>query len=86
MHLIQAELDRIAVHWNLHSIRKQRNSEVPNGKPDYMYFVPELFGGHNYGKIVDQNDVGACCEMYSLRRTTCIKEFSKMDVQEALEL
>ncbi|XP_060608250.1 uncharacterized protein LOC132760318 isoform X1 [Ruditapes philippinarum] len=98
MHLIQAELDRIAVNWNLHSIRKQRNSEVPNGKHDLMYFVPELFGGHNYGKIVDQNDVDACCEMYGLRRTTCIKEFQDlvkllkpdiripMDVQDALEL
>lgn len=77
-HLIQTELDRIAVNWNLHSIRKQRNAEVPNGKPDMMFFVPEVFGGHNFGKVVDQQDVDICCEMYGLRRTVCSKDFKNL--------
>jgi hypothetical protein len=63
-----------------------------------MYFVPKFFGGHNYGKIVDQNNVDACCEKYGLRRTTCFKEIQDlvkllkpdiripMDVRDALEL
>ena len=46
--LIQAELDRIAAHWNLHSIRVQKNTDIPNGKPDLMYFVPEAFGGRDF--------------------------------------
>jgi len=40
-----------------------------------MYFVPEVFGVHDFGKKVDQKDVEVCCEMYGLRRTVCCQEF-----------
>ena len=40
-----------------------------------MYFIPEVFGGHDFGKKVDQKDVDVCCEMYGLRRTVCCEEF-----------
>ena len=78
MHLIQAELDRIAVNWNLYSIRLQRNADMPNGKPDVMYFVPEVFGGHNFGQRVEQTDVEICSEMYGVRRTVCCTEFQDL--------
>jgi hypothetical protein len=52
IHLIQAEINRIAVNWDLLNIHKQKSPpEIPNGKPDLIYFLPEKFGGHNYGKI-----------------------------------
>lgn len=96
--LIQAELDRIAAHWNLHSIRAQRNTEIPNGKPDLMYFIPEVFGGRNFGKKINQKHVKLCCEEYGLRREICCKDFEElanilkpdlqvpMNVQSALRL
>lgn len=76
--LVQAELDRIAVSWNRHSIREQRNAEIPSGKPDLMYFIPEVFGGHNFGKRVDLEDVNACCEIYGSRRKICCQEFEDL--------
>ena len=47
MGVIQAELNRIAQHWNLHRIRTQNNMEGPSGQPDTLFFLPEL-EGHLY--------------------------------------
>ena len=44
MGVIQAELDRVAQHWNLHRIRPQNNVESPPGRPDTLFFLPELQG------------------------------------------
>lgn len=65
MDVIQAELDRIAEHWNLHEIRSQRHLDSPSGKPELLYFVPEIFGGRDYGHMVDLDDVEACMDLYS---------------------
>ena len=65
MELIQAELDRIAQHWNLHEIRSQRHSDIPSGKPELLYYVPEIFGGRDYGQSVDLDDLEICLELYS---------------------
>lgn len=47
MKVIQHELDRVAQHWNLHRIRLQHNVESPPGRPDTLFFVPELEGDLN---------------------------------------
>ena len=65
MDLIQAELDRIAQHWNTHEIRQQRNANIPCGKPDILYYIPEMYGCLNFGNIVDVDNVKACTEMYA---------------------
>ena len=39
MNLIQNDLDETKLLWNNHRIRKVRNSECPNGKPDILYFA-----------------------------------------------
>ena len=44
MGVIQAELDRIAQHWNLHRILSQNNVESPSGRPDTLFFLPKLEG------------------------------------------
>jgi len=46
-----------------------------HGKLDLMYFVPEVFGGHDFGKRVDQKYVDVCCEMYGLHRKYVVKNF-----------
>lgn len=66
MDLIQADLDRIAHKWNIHEIRPQHNAELKYGKPDVMYFLPEVFDTHEYGVVVDKCDVTCCKEMYSV--------------------
>lgn len=53
MDILQAELDRIAHHWNTHNIRPQKcYRELPTGKPDIMYFSPEIYDGHDYSTPV----------------------------------
>lgn len=48
MRVIQAELDRVAQHWNLHRICSQHNVESPSGRPDTLFFLPELKGDFIY--------------------------------------
>ena len=48
MDLIQDELNRVALEWNLHRIRPSTNLESPSGKPDILYFLPELKGAQDY--------------------------------------
>lgn len=43
MSLIQRDFSRIAEMWNQHRIRRQPNVECPPGKPDVMYFLPEVY-------------------------------------------
>lgn len=81
MHIIQAELHRIAEHWNLHEIRAQKHSNIPCGKPDMMYFVPEMFGGRDFGHQVNHEDVTLCLQMYSSH-----KRMYSEDIEELIHL
>ncbi|OWF36955.1 hypothetical protein KP79_PYT02570 [Mizuhopecten yessoensis] len=79
MDALQTDLDRIAQHWNSHDIRPQRTyRELPSGKPDVMYFVPELTDGHNFKTVVDAEDVNSCINLYGKQKQTCSKEFKQL--------
>ena len=65
MEVIQTELDRIVQHWNLHEIRLQRHSDIPSGKHGLLYYVPEIFGGRDYGHHVDLDNLEICLDLYS---------------------
>lgn len=41
--LIQRDFDQTVQEWNQHCIRRQNNIESPHGKPDLMYYVPEMY-------------------------------------------
>ena len=53
--LIQCDLDKLLRDWNQHPIRRIRNTESPNGKPDVLYFQPEAVGTVNYKKDIGLN-------------------------------
>lgn len=78
MQLIQAELDRIAQHWNLHTIRPQTNNELTQGKPDCLFFIPELYKSRDYGTKIDNADVQVCLQLYSTDRYVCSPEFKEL--------
>ncbi|XP_033099727.1 uncharacterized protein LOC117103268 [Anneissia japonica] len=46
--IIQRDFSRMARMWNQHRIRSQTNLEIPCGKPDILYFLPEIYGSRNY--------------------------------------
>ena len=42
--LLQDDLDKVKEYWNTHSIRGSRHDTI-NGRPDELFFLPELRGG-----------------------------------------
>lgn len=79
MNALQTDLDRIAQQWNSHDIRLQtRYNKLSSGKPDVLYFVPELTEGHNFGTNVDTEDINLCINLYGKRKEICCKEFKQI--------
>ena len=66
MKFIQDELKRVAEHWNVHKIRPSLNSDCPAGRPDVLYFLPELMETLDYSTQVPDDEMEVaeqmCCE------------------------
>lgn len=56
MGLIQSELDETTKLWNNHRIRKSRNSECPPGRPNVLFFSPEIHDSNSYGLPLLDNE------------------------------
>ena len=67
MDLIQDELNRVALEWNLHRIRPSTNLESPSGKPDILDFLPELKGGQDYSAPIDVEEIEIAENMCATR-------------------
>ena len=69
--LLQQELNRVAQHWNLHKIRSFLNQESPSGRPDVLYFLPEVQGVSSYLKPVEDDELlvaeELCCENHIIQ-------------------
>lgn len=64
MPLIREELHHVAELWNLHKIRPQpSNHDSPSGRPDILYFLPELNDKVSYIHDVTLDDVELAEEM-----------------------
>jgi hypothetical protein len=78
--LIQDELTRIAKHWNLHKIRPCPNTESLPGRPDVLYFLPELHDRVDYKVAVTDDELSIaeeiCCD--SIPETGCSHEFQEL--------
>lgn len=63
LHLfLQDELDATKESWNSHLIRPSKNVNVPHGRPDIMYTVPELYDTEDYLCDVSEQDIISCEE------------------------
>jgi hypothetical protein len=49
--------DRFARLWNNHLIRPSTNGESPSGRPDVLYYLPEVSSTHNYLVPVENDDI-----------------------------
>ena len=80
MPVIRLELHKVAVLWNLHKIRPSTSQESPSGRPDMLYFVPEVTGGEDLQVHVDLDDVDLvedyCC--YRSPESGCLDEFTQL--------
>lgn len=57
--LLQKELYSIRELWNTHYIRRSRNPFAPSGKPDVMFFMPEVYEVADHLKAVNEDDMEA---------------------------
>ena len=66
MHLIQDELKHVTEQWKLHRIRPCRNSDSPAGRPEVLYFLPELKEAMDYSTPVPSDEIDlakeVCCD------------------------
>ena len=76
MDVLRFEIQRTAAEWNVHPIRSNKNGECPSGRPDVIYFSPELYDSRNYGTPVSNEDVAICKGLYGRSPPTdCSDEF-----------
>ena len=62
---LRKELFSIAELWNTHTIQSQPRHEVDSGKPDILFFTPEIYHKRNYLIPVNAEDIDICKEMYA---------------------
>jgi hypothetical protein len=69
MRVIQDSLDMFRTTWNGHRIRRQRNTESLSGKPNVLYFQPQLYHAHDYARSVlyHREDVRQVASVHTLR-------------------
>ena len=64
--MIKHDLEIYRKEWNEHSIRKQRARNIPGGKPNVMFKLPENRGLHDFRKHVNLQHVAILEEKYTL--------------------
>lgn len=64
MNVLRKELHDVAKLWNVKAIQVKSNSGLHGGKPDVMYFLPEVYNKTNYLVPVNQDDVTICKNLY----------------------
>ncbi|XP_057304634.1 uncharacterized protein LOC130641714 [Hydractinia symbiolongicarpus] len=57
IHLIRKDLKEFAERWNKHILAPSSNKILPRGRPDTLYFVPEIFNSQSFRKEVDLAEV-----------------------------
>ncbi|KAJ8321138.1 hypothetical protein KUTeg_001263 [Tegillarca granosa] len=80
--LIQTDLDETAKVWDSHLIRRSRNTNVPTGRPNIMYSIPELYSTDNYLCEIDDEEIEICKEHATFRSGLhCDEDIYNMCIQ-----
>ncbi|KAL3973486.1 ADP-sugar pyrophosphatase / 8-oxo-dGDP phosphatase / ADP-D-ribose pyrophosphorylase [Sarotherodon galilaeus] len=73
------ELDDAAQVWNTHSIRPSKNINIPSGRPNVMYTLPELYGTRDFLCPTEEEHVYLC-------KNECVFQLTKPCDQVVYEL
>ena len=77
---IARSLHREVGPWNLHRIRSSTNLKFPSGRPDVLFFFPEVSGTRNYTVDVDLDELDLaeerCC--YQPPQRGCSDELTQL--------
>ena len=78
MNVLRKELNSIAEMWNVKDIQVKKNTQLFGGKPDVMYFLPEVYGKTNYLVPTSQDDVQTCRLLYGVTRRDFSIDFENL--------
>lgn len=81
MPVLRAELQRTAIHWNLHRIRPSTNPDSPAGRPDSLFFLPSVVSQQTRDckHLVDNSDVDVAEDLCSSPPLPdCLPSFSQL--------
>ncbi len=78
MNVLRRELNSIAEMWNVKDIQVKKNAQLYGGKPDVMYFLPDVYGKKNYLVPTNENDVQTCRSLYGETRRDYSIEFENL--------
>jgi len=78
MPIIRKELHSVAELWNIKNIQVKKNTNVIGGKPDVMFFMPEIYSKKSYLVAVDQEDVRICRNHYGKTVKNCSDDFESL--------
>ena len=53
MDILREELTDVALRWNQHILAPSQNVSLPRGKPNSLYFLPQMYNTYSYRKIID---------------------------------
>lgn len=80
MNMLRDELQRVARLWNVHKIRLSTNVESPSGRPDVLFFLPEVSNTSNFVSEVclDELELAEerCCNRAP--QSGCCEEFAQL--------
>ena len=80
MNILRDELQRVARLWNAHRIRPSTNVESPCGRPDVLFFLPEVADTRNFITDVGLDELELaeerCC--YRTPDSGCCEEFVEL--------
>jgi hypothetical protein len=80
MDVLQDELIQVAVQWNQHTLQVKKDCNSPRGKPDVMYFLPDLYDCQDHKVPCDSTEIQRCKQMYGHGRPLhgCSAEFIQL--------
>lgn len=80
MPILKEELNKVAILWNLHRIRRSTNPESPPERPDMLYFMPEINNTRDYKTALDMDDVDVVGETLGLQgeHLNCSPDFMSL--------
>lgn len=78
--ILQSELDETVRLWNNHRIRRNYYAVCPSGRPDTLYYAPDITGGRVCGKQVVLTDLDLAEEQIDRERNLfeCSPEFIEL--------
>lgn len=76
--VIKEEMELTRKEWNTHHIRKQKNRDIPGGKPNEMFHWPEKSGGEDCRKSVNLNHVDIFLTEFTKEIQLCSPDFIKL--------